>query len=324
MPTRSTRRRCTSSSARRSCWSSARSARSWTPRGPSTRRGVRRQRAAELTPPGPGRRAEPVAVRRGPASSCSRPRTRPARSSAAVIGVRRRPADGIVVVVHHAGGAPQQGAGRRAAEGGRREVTRATKLTKRGERADFVRAEVRRAGGTIDADAVGVADRRRRHRPAGAGRRGGAARRRHRRHVDARGRPPLPPRPCRGDGLRRGRQGRGRRPRRRAGGAALGAGARRRRRCWSPTRWPTACARSPSVGAAGRGDPNRLAGELGMPPWKIRKAQSQVRGWGPEALAVARRAGRGGQRRRQGRRAGPRLRPGTGRPADVRGPRAAR
>jgi DNA polymerase-3 subunit delta len=41
------------------------------------------------------------------------------------------------------------------------------------------------------------------------------------------------------------------------------------------------------VGAAGRGDANRLAGVLGLPPWKIRKAQSQVRGWRPEALAVA-------------------------------------
>ena len=41
------------------------------------------------------------------------------------------------------------------------------------------------------------------------------------------------------------------------------------------------------VGGAGRGDPNRLAGVLGMPPWKIRKAQSQVRGWHPDALAVA-------------------------------------
>lgn len=33
------------------------------------------------------------------------------------------------------------------------------------------------------------------------------------------------------------------------------------------------------VAAAGRGDPNRMAGELGMPPWKIRRAQSQARGW---------------------------------------------
>ncbi|MFP5022264.1 DNA polymerase III subunit delta [Pseudonocardia phyllosphaerae] len=41
------------------------------------------------------------------------------------------------------------------------------------------------------------------------------------------------------------------------------------------------------VGSAGRGDPNRLAGELGMPPWKIRKAQGQVRSWRPEQLATA-------------------------------------
>ena len=41
------------------------------------------------------------------------------------------------------------------------------------------------------------------------------------------------------------------------------------------------------VGAAGRGDPYRLAGSLGMPPWKVRKAQGQVRGWRPEGLATA-------------------------------------
>jgi DNA polymerase-3 subunit delta len=41
------------------------------------------------------------------------------------------------------------------------------------------------------------------------------------------------------------------------------------------------------VGAAGRGDPNSLAGRLGMPPWKIRRAQREVRGWRPESLAVA-------------------------------------
>ena len=41
------------------------------------------------------------------------------------------------------------------------------------------------------------------------------------------------------------------------------------------------------VGAAGRGDPNRLAGALGMPPGKVRRAQQQVRGWSPEGLAVA-------------------------------------
>ena len=33
------------------------------------------------------------------------------------------------------------------------------------------------------------------------------------------------------------------------------------------------------VGAAGRGNPNQLAAVLGMPPWKIEKAQRQARGW---------------------------------------------
>jgi DNA polymerase-3 subunit delta len=41
------------------------------------------------------------------------------------------------------------------------------------------------------------------------------------------------------------------------------------------------------VSAAGRGNPHQMAGELGMPPWKIRKAQGQVRGWGHEGLADA-------------------------------------
>src|SRR5207249_2247641 len=39
--------------------------------------------------------------------------------------------------------------------------------------------------------------------------------------------------------------------------------------------------------AAGRGNPNQLAGELGMPPWKIRKAQAQARGWAPAGLTAA-------------------------------------
>ena len=41
------------------------------------------------------------------------------------------------------------------------------------------------------------------------------------------------------------------------------------------------------VSAAGRGNPNHMAGELGMPPWKIRKAQSQARGWSSSGLAEA-------------------------------------
>lgn len=41
------------------------------------------------------------------------------------------------------------------------------------------------------------------------------------------------------------------------------------------------------VGSAGRGDPNQMAGSLGMPPWKVRKAQSQARGWTPAGIGTA-------------------------------------
>jgi DNA polymerase-3 subunit delta len=42
-----------------------------------------------------------------------------------------------------------------------------------------------------------------------------------------------------------------------------------------------------AVAAAGRGSPDALAGQLGMPAWKIRRAQSWVRRWRPEALVDA-------------------------------------
>ncbi len=41
------------------------------------------------------------------------------------------------------------------------------------------------------------------------------------------------------------------------------------------------------VSAAGRGDPNRLAPQLGMPPWKVRKTQAQARNWNPDTLGRA-------------------------------------
>ena len=41
------------------------------------------------------------------------------------------------------------------------------------------------------------------------------------------------------------------------------------------------------VGAAGRGSPDALAGPLGMPPWKIRRAQGWLKQWKPDALAEA-------------------------------------
>lgn len=41
------------------------------------------------------------------------------------------------------------------------------------------------------------------------------------------------------------------------------------------------------VSASGRGDPYHLAGKLGMPPWKVKKAMAQSRGWERAGLAEA-------------------------------------
>jgi DNA polymerase III subunit delta len=41
------------------------------------------------------------------------------------------------------------------------------------------------------------------------------------------------------------------------------------------------------VASAGRGSPQRLAPMLGMPPWKVERAQRQTRGWTAEGLVVA-------------------------------------
>ncbi|MEE2057727.1 DNA polymerase III subunit delta [Rhodococcus artemisiae] len=41
------------------------------------------------------------------------------------------------------------------------------------------------------------------------------------------------------------------------------------------------------VGSAGRGDPFSMASGLGMPPWKVKKAQGQARRWAPESVGIA-------------------------------------
>ena len=41
------------------------------------------------------------------------------------------------------------------------------------------------------------------------------------------------------------------------------------------------------VGSAGRGDPFALASGLGMPPWKVKKAQAQARAWAPASIGTA-------------------------------------
>ncbi len=41
------------------------------------------------------------------------------------------------------------------------------------------------------------------------------------------------------------------------------------------------------VASAGRGNAYQIANSLGMPPWKVERAQRHARGWTPEALAAA-------------------------------------
>ena len=68
------------------------------------------------------------------------------------------------------------------------------------------------------------------------------------------------------------------------------------------------------VGAAGRGSPDSLAGPLGMPPWKIRRAQGWLKRWRPEAVARGGAGRRHGGRRPEGCRRRRGVRRGTGRP----------
>lgn len=194
------------------------------------------------------------------------------------------PAD-VVLVVVHAGGARGKALADGLATAGAK-VTTCGRITRFEERADFIRAEVRRLGGRITADAVGVlidaVGSNLRELAAATSQlvadTGGT--------VDE-------------QAVRRYYRGRAE-----ASGFAVAdkAVAGDRPGALEALRWATAVGVAPvlvadaladalrtlvKVGSAGRGDPNRLAGALGMPPWKVRKAQSQVRAWRPEGLAAA-------------------------------------
>ena len=238
-------------------------------------------------------------------------------ASAAVLDHATAPGEGVTVVVLHAGGARNKALADALRKVGA-QVVRCEKLRPE-ERADFVRAEVRRARGKITPDAVGVliesVGTELRDLASAAVQlvadTGGAV-----------------------DAAAVGRYYRGRAE---ASGFAVAdkVVAGDRVGALEALRWALVLGVPPvlvadaladavrtlaKVGGAGRGDPNRLAGVLGMPPWKIRKAQSQVRGWQPGRARGGHRGGGGGQCGRQGCGAGRRLRAGAGRAADVRRP----
>lgn len=200
----------------------------------------------------------------------------------------REPGEGIVLVVVHSGGGRSKvakdlpGALRKAGA----EVTECTKITKPADRETFVRAEVRRAGGRIDAPALAAllesvgSDLRELSAAASqlVADTGGsvdepAVRRYHTGRAEVTGfvvaeKAVNGDRPGAMEALRWAQN--------------LGV---------PPVLVADALADAVRtvfrVAAVGRSDPFRLATELGMPPWKVKRALAQARGWSQEGLAEA-------------------------------------
>lgn len=205
--------------------------------------------------------------------------------AAEVLDYARAPVEGIVLVVVHAGG----NRGKALVDGLRKagaEVTECPRITRYEDRAAFVRHEVRRAGGRITAEAVSVlldaVGSELRELASAAGQLAtdtagtideAAVRRYHRGRAEVTGFS-VAEKVMTGDRA-----------------AAL-----------ETLRWAMqlgvphvlvadaladAVRTVARVGASGRGDPYRLASQLQLPPWKVKKAMAQSRGWQPEGLADA-------------------------------------
>ncbi|WP_020660961.1 DNA polymerase III subunit delta [Amycolatopsis benzoatilytica] len=247
-----------------------------------------RMRVSDLTPPLLAELVSPSLFAEGRVIVLESAQDISQELSDAVLAYLKAPAEGIVLVVVHSGGGRSKAA--KALPGALKksgaEITECPKLTKPAEREAFVRNEVRRAGGKIDGagllallDSVGsdlrelssaatqlVAD-------TGGAIDEQAVRRYHTGRADVTG-----------------------------FAVAEKAVAGDRAAALESLRWAMqlgvphvlvadaladAVRTIARVSAAGRGNPNQMAGELGMPPWKIRKAQGQSRGWGADGLAEA-------------------------------------
>jgi DNA polymerase-3 subunit delta len=206
-------------------------------------------------------------------------------TAAAILDHARNPAEGIVLVIEHAGTAR----GKALADGLREAgavVTQCPRVTRPEERTAFVRDEIRRAGGRVTTEAVTAlldaigSDLRELAAAAAqlATDTGGA--------VDE-------------DAVRRYHRGRAE-----VTGFSVAEKAMTgdRGAALETLRWAMqlgvphvlvadaladAVRTVARVSASGRGDPYRLASKLGMPPWKVKKAMAQSRGWERDGLAEA-------------------------------------
>ncbi|AHH95007.1 DNA polymerase III subunit delta [Kutzneria viridogrisea] len=247
-----------------------------------------RVRVTELTPPELAELLSPSLFAEGRVVVLEAAQEAGKEIAEAVVAYAKQPADGIVLVVQHTGGgrskvAKELPAALRKAGAA---VVECAKITKPGDRDAFVREEVRRAGGKIEpaalaalVEAVGsdlrelaaaaaqlVADTDGRITEA-------EVRRYHQGKAEVTGfavadKTVVGDLPGALEALRWAMQ---------LGVAhvlvadALAEGVRT----------------VAKVASAGRGDPFRMAGDLGMPPWKVKRAQGQARGWTPAGLAEA-------------------------------------
>ncbi|SDY14362.1 DNA polymerase III, delta subunit [Amycolatopsis xylanica] len=249
---------------------------------------ITRMRVSELTAPVLAEMVSPSLFSEGRVIVLEQAQDISQEISDAVLAYLKNPAEGIVLIVVTTGGGRSKAA--KALPAALRKagavITECPKLTKPAERESFVRNEVRLAGGKIDAaglvalmDAVGsdlrelssaasqlVAD-------SGGKVDEAAVRRYHRGRADVTG-----------------------------FAVAEKAVSGDRAAALESLRWAMqlgvphvlvadaladAVRTIARVSGAGRGNPNQMAGELGMPPWKIRKAQGQARGWNQAGLADA-------------------------------------
>ena len=205
-----------------------------------------------------------------------------------VLSYVKAPADGVTLVVVHTGGGRSKAAkdlpGQLKKAGAA--VTECAKVTKPGDREAFVRNEVRQAGGKIDAEAVATlidaVGTNLRELAAAASQL----------VSDTDGKVTV-------DEIRRYHQGKAE-----VTGFAVAEKAVTgdRAGAMEALRWAMqlgvphvlvadaladAVRTVARVSAVGRADPFSLAGPLGMPPWKIKKAQAPARGWDQSGLADA-------------------------------------
>lgn len=205
-----------------------------------------------------------------------------------VLSYVKAPADGVTLVVLHKGGGRSKAAkdlpGQLKKAGAA--VTECAKVTKAAERESFVRNEVRQAGGKIDPEAVATlidaVGTNLRELAAAASQL----------VSDTDGKVTV-------EEIRRYHQGKAE-----VTGFAVAEKAvvGDRAGAMEALRWAMqlgvphvlvadaladAVRTVARVTAVGRADPFSLAGPLGMPPWKIKKAQAQSRGWDQAGLADA-------------------------------------